>query len=202
MVIKNYKQDTYPKGDITQWFGENKELYMRAIGTIGHNGIDIVAPWGTPLYAVEDGLVVDVKDTPDGYGKHIRFLSDKYEWTYGHLSKIFVNTGQEIKAGDLIGNMGNTGFVVSGATPYWKYNPFAGTHLHLGVREYKKSRRGWQYNSQSPRIKILNYNNGYFGAIDPAPLLSQEFVGSQKILTPKTLVSFLNWLKSKGFLRN
>jgi len=170
--IKNYINKKYPEGSVTQWFGENAVLYKNAMGINGHNGIDIVAPWGTPIYAVESGLVVDVKDSPDGFGKHIRVLSNTEsdgagnEWTYGHASENLVKIGDKIQEGQIIQKTGNTGFVISGATPFWKYNPYAGTHLHLGLRRYKLSSGGWQYNRLAPRIEILNYDNGFKGAID------------------------------------
>jgi murein DD-endopeptidase MepM/ murein hydrolase activator NlpD len=47
------------------------------------------------------------------------------------LTRIDVFLGQQVEAGAQIGLMGNTGFIVSGLTPYWRYNPYAGTHLHL-----------------------------------------------------------------------
>jgi len=59
-----------------------------------------------------------------------------------------------VKAGDEVQKMGNTGFVVSGATPFWKHNPYAGTHLHLGVRDLNEQKR------------VMNYTNGTFGCYD------------------------------------
>jgi hypothetical protein len=115
--IKGYKNKKYPQGHVSQWLGENVAMYNSAIPilTKGHNGIDIVAPWGTPMYAVEDGLVCEVKTDPSGYGMHVRFLTGNkedhktifHEWTYGHCSKIFVKVGDVIKAGQKIANMGN-----------------------------------------------------------------------------------------------
>jgi murein DD-endopeptidase MepM/ murein hydrolase activator NlpD len=174
--IKGYKNKKYPQGHVSQWFGENPALYMAAIGMKSHNGIDIVAPWGTPLYAIEDGTVCEVKNDPSGYGMHLRFLSPGgKEWTYGHNSKNLVKVGDEIKAGQHIANMGNTGFVVSSANGggYWAdgSNRYLGTHLHLTAREYKLDKRGWQYYPNTPKITILNYNNGWNGAYD----FSKEF---------------------------
>lgn len=164
--FKDFKNAPYPKGSITQYFGENPALYSRFMGLKAHNGHDYVAPWGTPLYAVDEGYVSDVKDSPEGYGKHVRTKSSKFkdgkiaEWTYGHLSKIGVSKGQYVKVGDYIGDMGNTGFVVSSqnANGFWKYNPYLGTHLHLGVR---------YYNAKG----VLDYDNGYFGSVDFKHLL-------------------------------
>lgn len=171
--IKNYVQKRYPSGNITQGFGENYELYSR-FGMNGHNGIDIVAPWGTDLLAVEDGIVVEVNNDPKGYGKHVRFISGINEWTYGHCSEIHVQIGDEVKAGDVIAQMGNTGFVVSGATPFWKYNPYAGTHLHLGLRKVKLSPKGWSYKGSDVKFHVVDYENGYKGSIDPSPLFLTE----------------------------
>lgn len=172
--IKNYINKYYPQGSVSQWFAENVALYKNlGIGLEeGHNGIDIVAPWGTPIYAVEDGIVADVKNSTTGYGKYCRILSNGNEWTYGHASENLVTIGQVVKAGDMIQKMGNTGFVVSGPTPYWKYNPYAGTHLHLGLRKYKESPvYGWAYSKEAydkgvPKVEILNYDNGYLGSVD------------------------------------
>jgi hypothetical protein len=171
--VKDFINKYYPDGDVTQYFGENPALYGHICNAdkmclAGHNGIDIVRAWGEDILSVEDGIVVDVKDTPDGFGKHIRVLSrgTNSEWTYGHLSNIYVRVGDEVKAEDVIGTMGNTGFVVSGSTPFWKWNPFAGTHLHLGRREIKFTERGWRYNNNTPRFEVLNYNNGFMGSVD------------------------------------
>jgi murein DD-endopeptidase MepM/ murein hydrolase activator NlpD len=178
--IKNLKISYYPKGDITQYFAENPVLYAK-FGINGHNGIDIVRPHGELMYAIEDGIVVEVKDTPDGYGRHIRFVSiDKgdngyyNEWTYGHCSRLLVNQGDGVKAGQAIATMGNTGFVVSGSTPFWDSNPYAGTHLHLGLRFFKKPKTGgWSYPGSDVKLTSVGYSNGYKGSVDPVPLLQK-----------------------------
>jgi murein DD-endopeptidase MepM/ murein hydrolase activator NlpD len=174
--IKNFSMERYPKGTMTQGFGENPILYSK-FDMDGHNGQDHVGPHGTPMMAVEDGTILDVKNDPSGFGMHVRFLSmTSYnglhrEWTYGHCSAIFVKVGDKVQAGQVIANMGNTGFVVSGSTPYWKNNPYAGTHLHLGLRLMKLVKNGWKYPGSDIGIDCQNYNNGFKGSIDPAPLL-------------------------------
>src|SRR3990167_8143029 len=88
----------HPFGHLYQGFGENSELYRNAINIIGcglkdcrmqsHNGCDFAMAEGTPICATE-GLVVEVKENPTGYGKHIRILTDsdengdRWELTYG-----------------------------------------------------------------------------------------------------------------------
>ena len=175
--IKNFKMEKYPNGSITQWFAENPSLYAQ-FNMDGHNGIDIVAPHGEPMYAVEDGEVINVNLSDAGHGRHLRFISDDRDsdgrnriWVYGHCHVVAVKVGDKVKAGDLVAYMGNTGFVVSGATPYWKVNPYAGTHLHLGCRLARKSTRGWSYKGSDIKIKIEDYGNGYKGAVDPYPQL-------------------------------
>lgn len=175
--IKNFNPSPYPLGDLMQGFGENHDLYSKAVcfeGNClqGHNGWDIVREWGTPIYACEGGVVVEAKEEITGYGKSVRIINfgTGNEWTYGHLSKIDYKLSTEIKEGNQLGIMGNTGFVVSGNTPYWKSNPYAGTHLHLGLRKVTPAGATWNtgYPSGDKAI-VLNYNNGYFGSIDPAP---------------------------------
>lgn len=210
----------YPKGSVTQFFGENPALYSTvcaAPGTCltgGHNGIDLVAPWGTPIFNVMAGKVVEVKNSPNGYGMHVRVLCvedsiHSLEWVYGHLSRIDVKVGDMLAEGAQIGLMGNTGFVVSGATPYWKHNPYAGTHLHLGVRRLRTNigpNDSWSVSYPSGDKGImLNYGNGYLGSIDPMPLLSVlpkemlvDVAALLKLEGPKrlTAISLLNQLKT------
>lgn len=172
--VKDFKPFAHPKGDIMQFFGENYNLYMGCCGMIGHNGLDIVRPWGEPILCVESGIVVEVKEDEGGYGKHVRVLSKNNEWVYGHLSKITVERGQTIKEGEQIGKMGNTGFVVSGDTPYWKSNPYAGTHLHLGRRPCKPypGKGSWDlsYPTGDKAILTSDYSAGFKGSTDPLPV--------------------------------
>jgi murein DD-endopeptidase MepM/ murein hydrolase activator NlpD len=169
----------YPTGDVSQWFAENPKLYV-SMGMAGHNGIDIVRKWGERMYAVEAGTIVEVKTDPGGYGQHLRLINDDCtrEWTYGHCSAILVKQNQRVKEGELVAAMGNTGFVVSGNTPYWPNGSnitsgtlHPGTHLHLGLRLVGKDKKGWSYPGNTLKFSVLNYDNGYKGAIDPRPYL-------------------------------
>lgn len=167
--IKNCRWVQYPLGDVTQFIRENVALY-RTMGLEGHNGVDLVRPHGEHMFAVEDGTVKAVKLDPGGYGRHVRLWnkSKTREWTYGHCDAIFVKEGQEVKEGQFIATMGNTGFVVSGNTPYWEVNPYAGTHVHFGLRLWKNG-------------EIQNYDNGVKGAVDPIPYFLDPKLKSTKI---------------------
>lgn len=196
LPVEGMMFDDYPNGSVTQWYGENPEIY-RLWGMKAHNGIDIVAPWGTPLYAIEAGVIVDHKDDPKGFGKHIRLRSKQAvnglyrEWTYGHLSEISVEPGQVVKEGQMVGKMGNTGFVISGATPFWEYNPYAGVHTHFQLRLLRPSKTGWRYPYDTLKVDVENYDNGYKGAVDPMTILGSLRPGDKR---PKmlTLLSLLN----------
>lgn len=190
--VKNCKWAKWPLGDVTQWFGENPELYQKYGSTIAHNGIDIVRPHGEHIYAPDDGVVASTKEDPTGYGKNVRLLTRKsvkygewYDWGFGHLSYIAVKPGQQVKKGQFIGKMGNTGFVVSNATGngYWDANPYAGTHLHLGVRIVREDPNGWSYDGYPTKFKVANYSNGYKGRFDPLPLFMPTELLSSKIIS-------------------
>ncbi len=86
-----------------------------------HNGIDLTAPKGTNIYASADGTVVQAAYTTGGFGKKI-FIDHGfgYKTLYGHCSKILVEKGQQVKRGEVIGLVGNTGLS-------------KGAHLHYEV---------------------------------------------------------------------
>jgi len=91
-----------------------------------HGGIDFSAEIGTAVYATGNGRVQQIIQKADGYGKHIvidhgyNFLS-----VYAHLSEMNVNVGSQVKRGQIIGRVGNSG----GVAP----------HLHYEI-QYKRKR--------------------------------------------------------------
>lgn len=183
----------YPYGNIYQLYGENIALYMAAIGSHGHNGIDIAMAEGTPIQASK-GQVIEVKDTPEGYGKHVRILTDPddqgvyYELVFGHLRNIIVKIGDLVDDGQQIAEMSNTGFVISGNTPYWNNAPKGrGVHLHWGVRECSINPTAWLTTYSSGKTAYLkDYENGLFGYIDP-----QLFLAANEIVAIKLKLGFL-----------
>lgn len=107
------------KGWITSRFGYRISPFSgkRAL----HAGIDIAAAPGSPIYAPADGVVV-FASYDEGYGKLIT-VDYGYGVTtrFGHLSQIYVQTGQRVNKWDVIGAVGNTG-------------RSTGPHLHYEVR--------------------------------------------------------------------
>lgn len=134
--------------DTTQQMAENKEefstvipaiwpidrtklrhvssLYgMRMHPTLGiwrkHEGIDLTAPIGTAVYASGNG-VISQSQWRNGYGELIEVNHGfGYKSRYAHLSKRYVQVGDSVTRGQVIGEVGNTG--VS-----------SGPHLHYEVR--------------------------------------------------------------------
>lgn len=86
-----------------------------------HSGLDIDAPWGTPVRASADGLVLDAS-LGSGYGREV-MLDHGHDVTtvYGHLSSTAVVPGQHVTRGQVIGYVGQTGRAT-------------GPHLHYEVR--------------------------------------------------------------------
>jgi murein DD-endopeptidase MepM/ murein hydrolase activator NlpD len=74
-----------------------------------HSGVDIGAPMGAPVVAAATGTVV-TSGWLGGYGKTIVIQHNGVQQTlYGHLSEIFVQKGQTIEQGTVIGRVGSTG---------------------------------------------------------------------------------------------
>lgn len=87
-----------------------------------HSGIDLAADGGTPIYAADGGVVVFAGWHRDGYGNLVIIdHGGGYTSYYGHLSARFVGCGDQVRQGQLIGQMGMSG----NAT---------GFHLHFEIR--------------------------------------------------------------------
>ena len=106
-----------------------------------HTGVDIIAPYATPIKAAKDGIVVDVVNgcrdhiglnvpysmiiCGGGYGNHVKIKSsDGYSEIYGHMTpgSLKVSVGQSVKGGKtVLGNEGSSGYST-------------GYHLHFEIR--------------------------------------------------------------------
>lgn len=90
-------------------------------GRRGHNGIDLAAPTGTPIYATADGIVSRA-DRFSSYGLYISIEHGaQLQTRFAHMSRLAVAAGDEVKKGDVIGYVGSTG-------------RSTGPHLHYEVR--------------------------------------------------------------------
>jgi murein DD-endopeptidase MepM/ murein hydrolase activator NlpD len=75
-----------------------------------HTGIDFAASIGTPIYATADGTIAEVSVKFSGYGKMVEVDHGfGYRTRYAHMHEFAVRSGQNVKRGDLIGYVGNTG---------------------------------------------------------------------------------------------
>jgi murein DD-endopeptidase MepM/ murein hydrolase activator NlpD len=93
-----------------------RQLYM-------HEGLDLLANIGTPIYAAADGVVTSFGPN-GGYGNFIRLThADRLATVYGHLSRFApaLAAGQPVSRGELIGFVGSTG-------------RSTGAHLHFEIQ--------------------------------------------------------------------
>ncbi len=108
-------QNPVPAGRLTQGYGRT-QFAIRNYKSQWHNGIDLGAPVGTPVYAAEAGEVIALGNTdafcPRGaYGKYVVIKhANNLTTFYSHFSAFAVKKGQTVKRGELIGYVGNTGW--------------------------------------------------------------------------------------------
>jgi murein DD-endopeptidase MepM/ murein hydrolase activator NlpD len=109
---------------IAQPFGPSPYAFEPAYGGYPHfhTGIDLAGPFGTPIVAAADGVVVSADVSTVGYGNHIIIAHAGGLLTlYGHLEAMMVKPGDAVKAGQVIGLLGSTG-------------NSTGPHCHFEVR--------------------------------------------------------------------
>ncbi|CCH87376.1 Peptidase M23 [Modestobacter italicus] len=74
-----------------------------------HNGVDIAAPIGTPIYAPDAGVVLQAGPA-NGFGLAVYIQhADGTISLYGHINQAFVSAGQRVAAGEQIAEVGNRG---------------------------------------------------------------------------------------------
>jgi murein DD-endopeptidase MepM/ murein hydrolase activator NlpD len=125
------------EGVLTQGYGNTG---FTSLGYNFHNGIDIAAPAGKPIYAPADGTVANCNSSNNAYGNwcsiyHTVATNDGNRdivTIFGHMRSYVVSPGKAVKLGDLIGYEGNTG-----NTTRLLYGPDRGYHLHFMVCDRK-----------------------------------------------------------------
>ena len=118
---------------VSSEFGKRKNPFSGQMKN--HNGIDLAAAEGTPVYAIKDGAVYANIENDSEFGNYIILSHDQGKMTsvYAHLSKVFVDRYQYVKKGDVIGLVGQTGMAT-------------GPHLHFEIRQGGKA--------EDPRNKL------------------------------------------------
>ncbi|MDD4280015.1 MAG: M23 family metallopeptidase [Candidatus Sumerlaeales bacterium] len=105
---------------ISSQFGSRRHpVYKR---TRFHSGMDLSAPTGTRVYASDSGQI-SFAGWRGGYGRCIIIdHHNGYKTLYGHMSRLLVSTGSNVKRGSTIGLVGSTGVST-------------GPHLHFEIRK-------------------------------------------------------------------
>jgi murein DD-endopeptidase MepM/ murein hydrolase activator NlpD len=104
-------------GPTTYWFEPPYAGYPHF-----HTGLDMVEPFGSPVYAADDGLVALVGGSSSGYGNYVVIAhAGGFDTLYGHLSTALVKPGQTVTQGTVVGLEGSTG-------------NSTGPHLHFELR--------------------------------------------------------------------
>ena len=86
-----------------------------------HEGVDLSAPQGTPIYAAKSGKVTTTSYQAGGAGYYVSINhGDGFSSVYMHMTHYIVKPGDYVNAGQVIGYVGSTG----GST---------GPHLHFGI---------------------------------------------------------------------
>ncbi|ULH16131.1 peptidoglycan DD-metalloendopeptidase family protein [Deinococcus sp. KNUC1210] len=101
---------------VTSRFGERDIEFHKEFF---HGGVDLAAPYGTPIYAAAGGTV-----TRSGYGdfgNNVYVENGNAVIIYGHMSRLGVSAGQTVQRGQLLGYVGCSGICT-------------GPHLHFEVR--------------------------------------------------------------------
>lgn len=143
-LFENINKRTWIKpveGKIPNPFGNNYPFYgyYRA----GHTGIDILAKVGTPVKAVDEGIVRYTKLTNNmRYGKYVVIEHPNHLFTlYGHLKDVLVKVNKKVKQADIIGHTGVTGLA-------------SFPHIHFEVTDRTPIRDGaYGYNYICPNRK-------------------------------------------------
>ncbi|HYL08223.1 MAG TPA: peptidoglycan DD-metalloendopeptidase family protein [Candidatus Udaeobacter sp.] len=113
-----------PQAQISQGFGPSTFWFEPPYGSYPHfhTGIDLVEPFGSPVYAADDGVVALVGSSTTGYGQYVVIAhAGGFDTLYGHLSTALVAAGQSVTQGAPVGLEGSSG-------------SSTGPHLHFELR--------------------------------------------------------------------
>ena len=154
---------------ITQYYGVTPWRKKYANGT-PHRGLDFGVTIGTPLYAVDNGVVSATGDNEKvcrgvQYGKWVTIdQQNNLSTLYAHLSLIKVKPGQKVKKGDIIGYSGNSGYSTG---PHLHFSIFATKGLRVQKIKHRYKGRCYLKTMRIPVISANAYRNplGYMPKI-------------------------------------
>lgn len=118
-------------------WGQSRENGARA-----HEGIDIMAPKGTPVVAAAPGLIEKLFiSRRGGVTAYVRSQDRALTYYYSHLHAYVpgLREGQQVRAGDVIGYVGETGNVPPGSP-----------HLHFAINTMRADEKWWQGQATNP----------------------------------------------------
>lgn len=131
---------------IIQFWGQHPEHYAayqyNGVALKGHIGIDFAIDPGNPLYAVDNGRVMEIGNEPNGFGRYIKVEHRWGESFLANIGTVTVDAGQMVKRNDQIATSGGQG---QGQRP----------HLHFAIR-----------------IAPFNRYDGWGGFSDPLPYMN------------------------------
>jgi murein DD-endopeptidase MepM/ murein hydrolase activator NlpD len=122
-----------------------------------HWGMDFTAPIGTEIYSTGDGVIKRITNERTGYGKRIEVDHGfGYLTLYAHLDDFNVKVGQQVKRGDVIGYVGNTG---TSTAPH--------LHYEVHVKDKKVNPQHYYFNDLTAEeyenmIRIASNSNQTF----------------------------------------
>ncbi len=136
-----------------------------------HSGIDFGAPTGTPVVAAYSGTV-SIADWMGGYGQTVvlQHQNSTLETLYAHLSEIFVNPGEVVEQGQVIGEVGSTG-------------NSTGPHLHFELRELTPE--GWM--AMDPGTQMEYALAQFIQSLEGAPQIASLTSGNSTLTTLPSL---------------
>jgi murein DD-endopeptidase MepM/ murein hydrolase activator NlpD len=129
--------------DVESFKGSFAET-RRGDGGHPHEAVDILAPRGTPVHAIEDGTIARLFNSKAGGNTIYQFdPTERFCYYYAHLDRYArgLHDGQGVSAGEVIGYVGTTGNAPPG-TP----------HLHLAIFALGPEKRWWEGTALDPYL--------------------------------------------------
>jgi murein DD-endopeptidase MepM/ murein hydrolase activator NlpD len=166
-----------------------------------HGGIDLQLNVGTPIYAAFDGIV-RISTFNRGYGNYVVLRHyNGLETLYGHMSALKVRSGQEVKAGQLIGLGGSTGWSTG---PHLHFETLYAGHTFNPLEIYNINQR---FQLRSDKFVLLPQHFAHLGNKMRLTLYHQVVPGetlqtiSHKYNVPVTVLAQINQLTTSTTLR-